>query len=63
MAKKRKKKLSKAQVRIASQALAGMFATLHLLERPAELKAATTEAAAALVAGMRVIAQASCSKQ
>lgn len=52
------KKLSKAQVRIASQALAGMLANYpHLQE---QTKA--TAAAEALVAGMRVIAQASCSK-
>jgi hypothetical protein len=63
MAKKNKQKLTKAQVLIASHALAGMFTKIHLMEGTTGIKAATAEAAEALVAGMRVIAQASCSKR
>jgi hypothetical protein len=62
MAKKNKQKLSKAQVLIASQALAGMFQGLYDRKPKDQLKAATVEAAEALVAGMRVISQASRSK-
>lgn len=55
---KRKQKLSKAQVRIASQALAGLMTTYPQLQE----RAKAVEAAKALVAGMRVISQASRSK-
>lgn len=51
---KRKQKLSKAQVRIASQALAGLMAAYPQLQE----RTKATEVAKALVAGMRVIAQA-----
>ena len=59
MAKKNKQKLSKAQLRIASQALASLMTSYPQLQE----KAKATEVAKALVAGMRVIAQASCSKR
>lgn len=51
---KRKQKLSKDQVRIASQALAGLMAAYPQLQE----RAKATEVAKALVAGMRVISQA-----
>lgn len=59
MAKKHTQKLSNAQVRIASQALAGLLASYPHMQEVAK----ATEAAEALVTGMRVIAQASRSKR
>ena len=59
MGKKSQKKITETQALIASQALASLMTNYPQLQEQAK----ATEVAKALVAGMRVIAKASCSKR
>lgn len=60
---KAKKKLSKAQVRIASEVLANTLKDSLLMDDKKRLRASAKSGAKALLAGLRLISKASRNKQ